>query len=121
MPIIKTAKVATYQISPEQFDLPRASLTDLEGGSDAEASAEMMKGILKGEPGARRDMVLLNAGAALMASGAAPDIAERDRSGRGLYRLGQSHPYPGVADQLFEELRLIRRVNFISLHKDDFR
>ena len=72
----KDGKVATYQITPEQFGLPRALLSDLEGGSDAEASAEMMKGILNGEPGARRDMVLLNAGAALMASGAATDIGE---------------------------------------------
>lgn len=72
----KDGKVATYQITPEQFGLPRALLTDLEGGSDAAASAEMMKGILNGEPGARRDMVLLNAGAALMASGAATDIGE---------------------------------------------
>ena len=70
----KDGEVATYQLTPEQFDLPRASLADLEGGSDAAASAGMMKNILKGERGARRDMVLLNAGAALMAAGAATDI-----------------------------------------------
>jgi anthranilate phosphoribosyltransferase len=34
----------------------------------------MMKDLLRGEHGARRDMVLLNAGAALMAAGAAADI-----------------------------------------------
>ena len=72
----KDGKVSTYQITPEQFGLPRASLSDLEGGSDAVVSAELMKEILNGEPGARRDMVLLNAGAALMASGAATDIGE---------------------------------------------
>ncbi|MGI9535731.1 MAG: anthranilate phosphoribosyltransferase [Desulfocapsaceae bacterium] len=67
-------EVTKYQITPEQFDLPRASLTELEGGSDSAASAEMMKSVINGERGARRDMVLLNAGAALMAAAAAIDI-----------------------------------------------
>lgn len=71
----KDGEVTTYQITPEQFDLPRASLADLKGGSDAATSAEMMKTILSGERGARRDMVLLNAGAALMAAGEATDIS----------------------------------------------
>ena len=67
--------VTSYQITPEQFGFPRSAIEDLRGGSDSASSAEMMKNILRGEPGPRRDMVLLNAGAALMAAGAADDIS----------------------------------------------
>jgi anthranilate phosphoribosyltransferase len=70
----KNDRVDTYRISPEQFGLGRATVEDIRGGNDANESAKMMQNILKGEPGARRDMVLLNAGAALMAAGMADDI-----------------------------------------------
>jgi anthranilate phosphoribosyltransferase len=70
----KDGNVSSYQISPEEYGLGRAAIGDLQGGGDAPASAKMMKDILKGEPGPRREMVLLNAGAALMAAGEAHDI-----------------------------------------------
>jgi anthranilate phosphoribosyltransferase len=54
--------------------LPRAAIEDIRCGRDSAESAAMMKNILSGETGARRDMVLLNSGAALMAAGAADDI-----------------------------------------------
>ena len=69
-------KVISYQITPEEFGLNRAAIEELQGGSDAAGSATMMKDILRGEPGPRREMVLLNAGAALMAAGEARDIGE---------------------------------------------
>lgn len=70
----RNSSVETYRISPEQFGLSRATIEDIRGGSDAKESAAMMERILNGEQGARRDMVLLNAGAALMAAGMAEDI-----------------------------------------------
>jgi len=67
--------VSTYQITPEQFGLARASIDELKGGRDAKESAQTMRNILEGKKGARRDMVLLNAGAALMAADGAEDIS----------------------------------------------
>ncbi len=66
--------VRTYRIVPEDYGLRRAAVEDIHGGKDSAESAAMMKNILSGETGARREMVLLNSGAALMAAGAAVDI-----------------------------------------------
>ncbi len=67
-------KVTTYTITPEQLGLPRASLADLKGGTTPSESAGQMRSILGGEQGARRDMVLVNAGAALMAAEVVVDL-----------------------------------------------
>lgn len=66
--------VETYTIAPEEFNLERASPTDLLGG-DAAENAAITRSILDGEKGPKRDIVALNAGAALYAAGVAPDIA----------------------------------------------
>ena len=47
---------------PEELGLKRATMADIRGGADAAASAAMVRAVLSGEPGARLDMVLLNAG-----------------------------------------------------------
>jgi anthranilate phosphoribosyltransferase len=52
--------------TPEQFGIGRAGLEDLAGG-DAGENAAMIRGILAGKPGARRDIAILNAAAGLMA------------------------------------------------------
>lgn len=62
-------KVNCYSISPEEIGLKRSTIDQLQGGKDAAESAEQMRAVLSGEKGAKRDMVLLNSGAALMASG----------------------------------------------------
>lgn len=67
--------VRSYEFGPEDAGLSRAPATALAGGS-AEANAQIVRAVLGGEPGPRRDVVLLNAGAALYAAGIAPDIAE---------------------------------------------
>lgn len=73
---IKDGQVSTYEITPEQFGLSRASLEDFRGGDGAE-NAEITKRILKGEEkGPKRDIVLLNAGAALYIGGMVSDISE---------------------------------------------
>ncbi|MBC8207847.1 MAG: anthranilate phosphoribosyltransferase [Desulfobulbaceae bacterium] len=71
---LKDNVVRTYTITPEELGLNRASLADLAAGEDAKASASQMRAVLNGESGAKRDMVLLNSGAALMAAGLADDL-----------------------------------------------
>lgn len=72
---LKNGGIRTYEITPEQFGLKRANIADIIGG-DAKENAKILKGILKGEKGTRRDMVLLNSAAALTAAGKAADIPE---------------------------------------------
>lgn len=68
-------KVTTYTIEPEDVGLTRASIEEISGGADPKKSAQQVREVLSGTKGARLDMVLLNAGAALMAAGKADDIA----------------------------------------------
>jgi anthranilate phosphoribosyltransferase len=60
-------------VEPEDFGLTRCSLADLQGG-DAERNAVIVRAVLAGEHGPKRDVVLLNAAFALVAAGAAEDI-----------------------------------------------
>jgi anthranilate phosphoribosyltransferase len=62
-------------IAPEQFGLTRCDMAALKGG-DAAANAEIVKAVLKGEKGPRRDIVLLNAAYALVAANKAATPAE---------------------------------------------
>lgn len=65
----------SYSITPEQFGLKRARIEELHGGS-AEECAAMIERILTGEKGPRRDVTVLNAGAALKVGGRAGSIEE---------------------------------------------
>lgn len=64
-----------YLLAPQEVGLTRAPLEAVLGG-DALENAGIMESVLNGERGPRRDIVLLNAGAALYASGRAPSVAE---------------------------------------------
>jgi anthranilate phosphoribosyltransferase len=64
--------VSTFTVSPEQFGLPRVPLEALAGG-DAQQNARITMEVLEGKPGPQRDVVLLNAAAALVVAGAATD------------------------------------------------
>lgn len=61
---IKDGTLHTYEITPEDFGLSRCKKEDLAGG-DPKENAAITLSILEGEKGAKRDAVLLNAGAAL--------------------------------------------------------
>jgi anthranilate phosphoribosyltransferase len=65
--------VTLSTIEPEDFGLCRCLLSDLQGG-DAEENAAIVRGILDGHDGPKRDVVLLNAAYALVAAGAAESI-----------------------------------------------
>jgi anthranilate synthase/phosphoribosyltransferase len=67
--------VTTFEITPEQVGIARGTLADIAGG-DAAENAEIVRGILEGAHGPRRDVVLMNAAAALLAAGRVSDLAE---------------------------------------------
>jgi anthranilate phosphoribosyltransferase len=67
--------VRTFYVHPSEYGVPVARSEDLRGG-DAAENAARIHGVLAGEPGPARDVVLLNAGAALLVSGAAPGVRE---------------------------------------------
>jgi anthranilate phosphoribosyltransferase len=75
--------VSTYTLNPAMFGIPQASLPDLRGG-DAQENARIIREILAGEKGAVRDIVLMNAGAAICIGGQARDLHE------GIARAGTS-------------------------------
>ena len=66
--------VKTYDLAPERYLGERAVAADVAGG-DVAANAAILTAVLGGEPGPRRNLVLLNAATALVASNRAPDIA----------------------------------------------
>lgn len=69
--------VQTKTIVPETLGLHRAKLDELRGGTTAQENAAIIDTILTGEDrSARRDIVLLNAGAALVVAGIAPSLEE---------------------------------------------
>ncbi len=68
-------EVHCYTITPEEVGLKRASLAEIQGGKTAELSAIQLREVLEGKEGPCLDMVLMNGGAALMAAGAAADLA----------------------------------------------
>jgi anthranilate phosphoribosyltransferase len=72
---LRDSWLRTYTIRPEDFGFPRASMSDLQGGSAAD-NAEIIRRILKGERGPKRDIVVLNAGAAVVAGAKASELAE---------------------------------------------
>jgi anthranilate phosphoribosyltransferase len=70
---LKGGRVETFEVTPEQAGLERAKLADLKGGEPAENAAKL-RAILVGEEGPVRDIVLLNAAAALIVAGKAGDL-----------------------------------------------
>jgi len=70
---LRRGRIRTYYVTPEKFGVRRAKLDDIEGGN-ARKNADIVLAVLKGEPGPRRDVVLMNAAAALVAGFKAKDL-----------------------------------------------
>jgi anthranilate phosphoribosyltransferase len=68
--------VRLYQLSPEDAGLRRSSLAELAGAETAAENGAILESIFRGEPGPKREIVLLNAAAALVAGGLASDLRE---------------------------------------------
>jgi anthranilate phosphoribosyltransferase len=72
---VRDGKFKSYEIEPEQYGFKRCKKEDLVGGSPQE-NAAISRAILSGEPGPKRDAVLLNSAAAIHI--ARPDVSMRD-------------------------------------------
>lgn len=72
---LRNGILRTYMIQPEDFGLKRAELSDIQG-EDAATNADIITQILQGEKGAKRDILLMNSGAALYISGKTHSIKE---------------------------------------------
>ncbi|MFO8112821.1 MAG: anthranilate phosphoribosyltransferase [Desulfosalsimonadaceae bacterium] len=70
---VKDNRISTYDISPETFFGQRAAQEEITGG-DPGTNAEITRAVLSGKKGARRDVVLINSGAALVIAGRAEGI-----------------------------------------------
>lgn len=80
---VRDGAVSVYTLTPEDAGLPAAPLEAIQGG-DSAVNAVMARAILDGDSGPPRDVVLLNAGAALVVAGIAADLRE------GVARAGQA-------------------------------
>ena len=100
-----------YDVRPERierravdalaFGLPRAATSRLAGGAPDE-NARMIEAVLRGEPGVRRDVVVLNAGAAFFVAGASASLED------GVERAALTID-AGLVIELLEKLRMERR------------
>jgi anthranilate phosphoribosyltransferase len=72
---LKDGAIEDYRVEPEDAGLKRAQLEEIRGGKPQE-NAQMIKKILEGETGPRRDVVLLNAAAVFVASRKVSDLKE---------------------------------------------
>lgn len=70
---LKNGSISTYYITPEQFGLTRGSLSDL-AVTDAQSSLVIMQAVLNNQAGTAKDIVLLNAGAAIYAANLADSL-----------------------------------------------
>ena len=90
---VRDGRVRTYEVTPEECGLRRATLDNIAGG-DAVMNASLIRDVLAGEKSACRDVVLLNTGAALVAASradhlrdAVPVAAQAIDSGAALEKL----------------------------------
>lgn len=72
---VRDGNVHSYEVTPQEFGLQPAPIEAISGG-DAEANAAIIREILRGRKSAKRDVVLLNAAAAIVAAGKADHLAE---------------------------------------------
>lgn len=72
---LQAESVSTYNVNPEDLGLDLATADDIKGG-DPEKNAEILRAILDGEKGPRRDIVLLNSAFALVAGGPAENLED---------------------------------------------
>src|SRR5271167_100053 len=72
---VRDGNLRAYEVTPEEFGMKRAALADIAGG-DAGENAAIVREVLSGKRSPRRDVVVLNSAAALVAAGRADHLAE---------------------------------------------
>ena len=75
---LKDGEIRQFEVSPGDAGLSQSNMDELKGG-DAEQNARALSEVLKGTPSAYRDVVVLNAAAALIIAGIASDLKEGAR------------------------------------------
>jgi anthranilate phosphoribosyltransferase len=95
--------VRTYEVDPEEFGMKRATLEDIAGG-DAAENAAIVREVLSGRKSARRDVVLLNSAAALVAAGRVDHLADA------IPLAGQSIDSGAAAGKLVALVRFTKKV-----------
>ncbi|MBT1278870.1 anthranilate phosphoribosyltransferase [Thermoanaerobacter sp. CM-CNRG TB177] len=101
---VKEGKVIDYVIDPEDYGIPYANLEDLEG-KDAKENAQIILNILEGGKGPKRDIVVLNAAAALYIGKVVEDLKEGIKVANYLIDTGLA------LDKLTEILEYQRRLS----------
>ena len=86
---LKEGEVRRYSISPEDFGLARAGLDSIRVQGPAD-SLGLLRGVLANQPGAARDIVLLNAGATIYVAGRAGSMAEGVRQADAAIASGEA-------------------------------
>jgi anthranilate phosphoribosyltransferase len=86
---LNDGRIKTYHVKPEEFGFERCSADELKGG-DTEENARIILEILKGKKGPQRDVVLLNASAAIPAGGKARVLDEGIAIARGAVDSGEA-------------------------------
>jgi len=86
---LNNGKVKTYNVKPQDFGVKTAKLKDIKGGS-VDDNTTIVKDILAGKKGAQQDIVLVNASAALVAGGLAPDFKKGVEMARASIESGKA-------------------------------
>jgi len=94
---LNKGSIKTFEISPEDFGLPRSRLNSLKGGN-AQHNAEITRKVLSGEKGPHRDIVVINAAAVFSAAGLTGSLEEG-------VKLAQNTIDSGQALDKLEELK----------------
>ena len=76
---VREGSVHGYEITPEEFGMRRAPLEEIAGGADAAENAAIVRDVLSGEKSAKRDIVIMNAAAAIVAAGKSAHLPEAAR------------------------------------------
>jgi anthranilate phosphoribosyltransferase len=84
---LKDGKVVTYTLTPEQFGIQRHALSDIKV-DDAAQSLAMIQSVLNNEEGAAKDIVVLNAGAAIYVAGLADSVTSGINKARDVIASG---------------------------------
>ncbi|HEB74811.1 MAG TPA: anthranilate phosphoribosyltransferase [Nitrospirae bacterium] len=86
----RNGTVENFILSPEDFGFERAPVEAISGG-DARRNAEYTMEVLRGEPGPRRDIVIMNASVTLMVSGRTDDLREAAAAAAEVIDSGEAH------------------------------
>lgn len=90
---LNDGRIKTYDLSPDQFFGQTGNMRNLKGGNSSE-NAAITQRILKGDKGPKRNIVLLNTGAALVVAGKAADVKE------GIHMAGEAIDSGAAEDKL---------------------